>query len=353
MVSPGLATTNDRATDVPLLEIEDLQVHYRTVQGIARAVDGVQLSLQRGEILGIAGESGCGKSTLASALLRLIRPPGFVAGGKVVLHPSDGPPIDLLAVDGAALRQIRWRHLSYIPQGSMNSLNPVLRVAAQFVDVMVQHGSASPKAAEAAVPELLRQVGLDGSVAKMFPHELSGGMKQRVIIAMATALRPDLMIADEPTTALDVNVQRMVIQTLFDLRAQLGVSLIIVTHDMAVHAELVDRVAVMYAGNIVEVGEVRQIFQQPRHPYSQGLIASIPRVGGERARLGGIAGAAPSPRNWPTGCKFHPRCPHVMEVCRQVVPPLRPITDTVNGASSRRSLVACHLYDSVARQGGR
>src|SRR5437588_233090 len=209
MVNPSLAATPPRLSGAPLLEIEDLQVYYRTVTGVAKAVDGVSLTVNRGEILGIAGESGCGKSTLAGALLRLIRPPGY-----------------------------------------MNSLNPVMRVVDQFVDVVVEHGAGDAQEARELVPQLLQQVGLAHHVGKMFPHELSGGMKQRVIIAMAIALKPDLVIADEPTTALDVNVQRVMIQTLAELRDNLGVSLIVVTHDMAVHAELVDRVAVMYAGDI-------------------------------------------------------------------------------------------------------
>jgi peptide/nickel transport system ATP-binding protein len=334
-----------------LLEIDDLRVYYNTVVGTARAVDGVKLSVGRGEILGIAGESGCGKSTLASALLRLVRPPGYVAGGRVILRPREGAPIDLLAADDAALRAARWRHLSYIPQGSMNSLNPVMRVANQFIDAMIEHGAPSRRDAAEAVPDLLRQVGLDPHVARMFPHELSGGMKQRVIIAMATALRPDLMIADEPTTALDVNVQRVVIQTLGDLRERLGVSLIIVTHDMAVHAELVDRVAVMYAGLIVEVGDVRQIFKNPRHPYTRGLIGSIPRVGGERTRLEGIHGNAPSPRDWPSGCRFHPRCPYAMPICESVVPPLQSVAEDSNGSAHQAGLVACHLFGTPGTEG--
>jgi peptide/nickel transport system ATP-binding protein len=344
-----------RATGAPLLEIEDLRVYYRTVSGIAKAVDGVNLTVERGEILGIAGESGSGKSTLAGALLRLIRPPGYVDGGRVVLRPaSRAEPIDLLNTDDTTLRQIRWRHLSYIPQGSMNSLNPVMRIVDQFADVMVEHGATDAKAVRQAVPELLGQVGLGPHVARMFPHELSGGMKQRVIIAMAISLKPDLVIADEPTTALDVNVQRVMIQTLAELREQLGVSLIVVTHDMAVHAELVDRVAVMYAGDVVEVGEVKQIFKSPRHPYTQGLIGAIPRVGGERHRLQGIAGNAPSPRSWPSGCRFHPRCPYVMEICRTTPP--RALTlpsEDGAGGSATSTRVSCHLYNETVAKATR
>jgi peptide/nickel transport system ATP-binding protein len=223
----------------------------------------------------------------------------------------------------------------------MNSLNPVTRVFDQFKDAIQQHSDASLAEIRERVPELLRQVGLAPGVARMFPHELSGGMKQRVVIAMAIALKPDLVIADEPTTALDVNVQRMIVQTLADLRDEMGMTLVVVTHDMAVHAELVDRVAVMYAGGIVEVGGVREVFKEPRHPYTQGLIHSIPRVGGERRRMEGIGGHAPSPINWPPGCRFHPRCPHAMPVCSARVPALLPLDD------GGGPLVACHLYSQT------
>ena len=333
------------STGTTLLEIEDLKVYYRTVAGTARAVDGVNLTVKRGEILGLAGESGCGKTTIASALLRLTRPPGYIAGGSIRFYPADRPPIDLLKIeDDNQLRSIRWRHLAYVPQGSMNSLNPVMRIIDQFADVIQEHGAMPREEVRAQVPELLRQVGLGPHVARMFPHELSGGMKQRVIIAMAIALKPDLVIADEPTTALDVNVQRVIIQTLADLRDRLGMSIIIITHDMAVHAELADRVAVMYAGSVVEVADVRQVFKNPRHPYSRGLIHAIPKIGGERTRLEGITGNAPSPVNWPPGCRFHPRCPQVMDVCRQVVPQLLPVPDATASSTGDPPYVACHLY---------
>jgi peptide/nickel transport system ATP-binding protein len=258
--------------------------------------------------------------------------------------------VDLLTVDEAALRTLRWRHLAYIPQGSMNSLNPVMRISDQFLDAMQAHGMDDTSAARASIPELLEQVNLAPHVARMYPHELSGGMKQRVIIAMAIALQPDLVIADEPTTALDVNVQRVIIQTLADLRDHLGMSLIAVSHDMAVHAELVDRVAIMYAGEIVEIGDVRQVFKHPLHPYTQGLIEAIPEVGGPRVRLGGIAGNAPNPTNWPTGCRFHPRCRYATEFSRLTHPELLPVTEEqADGATVPR--VACHLYHHPAEMG--
>jgi peptide/nickel transport system ATP-binding protein len=330
------------ANGSPLLEIEDLKVYYDTVNGAAKAVDGVNLTVRRGEILGIAGESGCGKSTLTTALLRLTQRPGYIAGGRIMFHRMDGDPIDLLELSGEELRKVRWRNLSYLPQGSMNTLNPVLRIKEQFLDVMLEHSDMSKREAAAMVPDLLRQVNLEPYVANMHPHELSGGMKQRVTLAMAIALNSDLMVADEPTTALDVHVQRVVIQMLADLRDRLGMTMIVVTHDMAVHAELADRVAVMYAGDVVEVGDVRQIFKAPKHPYTQALIHSIPRIGGERVRLAGISGNTPSPRNWPSGCRFHPRCPHAMPVCSEQAPALLQVTKDLNGMQP--PLVSCHLY---------
>ncbi len=330
------------ASGAPLLEIEDLKVYYDTINGAAKAVDGVNLTVKRGEILGIAGESGCGKSTLTTALLRLTLAPGYVAGGRIMFHRMDGDPIDLLTLGGEDLRKVRWRNLSYLPQGSMNTLNPVLRIKEQFLDVMLEHSEMSKREAEKMVPELLRQVDLEPYVASMYPHELSGGMKQRVTLAMAIALNSDLMVADEPTTALDVHVQRVVIQMLADLRDRLGMTMIVVTHDMAVHAELADRVAVMYAGDVVEVGDVRQIFKAPKHPYTQALINSIPRIGGERVRLAGISGNTPSPRNWPSGCRFHPRCSHAMPVCSEQAPALLQVTKDLNGMQP--PLVSCHLY---------
>jgi peptide/nickel transport system ATP-binding protein len=261
-----------------LVEINDLRVHYRTTKGDVAAVDGVDLAIRRGEILGIAGESGSGKTTLAVALLRLLRPPGYVAGGEIVFRPRGSPPVDLLKLDERRLRALRWRTLSYLPQGSMNSMNPVMRVADQFRDVILEHRK-DRRDVDAMIRRLLRQVGLDENVARMYPHELSGGMKQRVLMAISIALEPDLVVADEPTTALDVTIQRVILQSLGDLRDQFGVTLVVISHDMGVHAQLVDRVAVMYEGKVVEVGDVRQVFKRPQHPYTQSLIESIPKIG--------------------------------------------------------------------------
>jgi peptide/nickel transport system ATP-binding protein len=314
---------------VALLEVRDLKVYYRTIWGLFRAVDGVSLNVRHKEVLGVAGESGCGKSTLVEGVLRLIKPPGFIAGGEVLFKG-----IDLLKLGDDELRKLRWKELSYIPQGSMNSLNPVLRVEEQMIDAIVEHGEYDEEEARALAREYLKRVGLPADVLRMFPHELSGGMKQRVIIAMAMILKPSLVVADEPVTALDVVSQRLVLQLLRELRDEYGASLIYVSHDLATHAELVDRMAVMYAGKVVEVGNVEEVFLEPLHPYVQLLIDSVPKPGKKVVK--GIPGVAPSPLNWPPGCRFHPRCPKAMPICSQVEPEL---TDVGGGRA-----VACHLY---------
>lgn len=312
-----------------LLEVRDLKVYYRTIWGLFRAVDGVSLNVGYKEVLGVAGESGCGKSTLVEGVLRLIKPPGFIAGGEVLFKG-----IDLLKLGDDELRKLRWKELSYIPQGSMNSLNPVLRVEEQMIDAIVEHGEYDEEEARALAREYLKRVGLPADVLRMFPHELSGGMKQRVIIAMAMILKPSLVVADEPVTALDVVSQRLVLQLLRELRDEYGASLIYVSHDLATHAELVDRMAVMYAGKVVEVGNVEEVFLEPLHPYVQLLIDSVPKPGKKVVK--GIPGVAPSPLNWPPGCRFHLRCPKAMPICSQVEPEL---TDVGGGRA-----VACHLY---------
>ncbi|TWD84757.1 peptide/nickel transport system ATP-binding protein [Kribbella amoyensis] len=262
-----------------VLEIKGLQVKYLTTRGDVTAVDGLDLEVRRGEILGIAGESGSGKSTLAVALLRLLKPPGKVTAGSAMFRPEGRSPVDLLKVDGEELRVLRWSALSYLPQGSMSSLNPVMRIEDQFRDVILEHAPARKAGLSELIQRLLAQVGLEPRVARMYPHELSGGMKQRVLMAICVALEPDLVIADEPTTALDVTIQRVILQSLADLRRDFGVTLVVISHDMGVHAQLVDRVAVMYEGKLVEVGDVRQVFKDPRHEYTQQLIESIPQVG--------------------------------------------------------------------------
>jgi peptide/nickel transport system ATP-binding protein len=342
----------------PLLQIENLDIHFVTQRGAARVVDQCNLTVHHNEIFGIAGESGCGKTTLVEAILQIIRFPNRVTHGRVLFSPPGKPPVDLMSLSQAEMRRYRGEHIAYIPQGSQNSLNPVQRTGDQIVDGMVAHG-ISERQAKAKVPELLTKVGLEGKVAHLYPHELSGGMKQRVIIAIAISMEPELIVADEPTTALDVNVQRLILETLKTLREEMGVAILIVSHDRPVHAQLVDRIGVMYAGQIVESGAIRPTVKEPLHPYSMGLMASVPSIGGSRERLEGIQGATPSPLNWPDGCRVHNRCPYVMDVCTHVPPLLaqpEPGTrqvDDLTRTIGPDHLVACHLYpESTPQTGG-
>lgn len=313
------------------LEVRDLRVYYHTSRGPVRAVDGVSFNVRRGERFGLVGESGCGKSTTAMALLRLLHPPGRIESGEIWL---DG--VDLVQLSHDELRRVRWSQIALIPQGAMNSLNPVMRVHDQIADVIVVHAGRQPSAQlSRRIEDLLAAVGLPRWVARMYPHELSGGMKQRVCIAMAIALGPRLVIADEPTSALDVVVQRVVTQTLVDVQERLGASLILIGHDMGLQAQLVHRLAVMYAGRIVEIADAVAIFEDPLHPYSRLLISSVPSIQ-EKKVLQAIPGLPPSLLNPPSGCVFHPRCPSTMERCRLEAPTLQTI------GPGRQ--VACHLY---------
>ncbi len=351
------ATTREPDAGDVLLRIQDLNIHFRADDGgLARVVDGTNLTVNRNEIIGIAGESGSGKTTLVEAILQIIRFPNRETSGQVLFNTRSGQQVDLMQTNPRQMRRLRLDEISYIPQGSMNSLNPVARVGDQIVDGMVDHGIGE-RQARRRVPELLDWVGLEPKVAKLYPHELSGGMKQRVIIAIGISMEPSLIIADEPTTALDVNVQRRIIETLARLRDEMNVSIMMVSHDMAVHAQLVDRVAIMYAGQIVETGAVRPIVKTPLHPYTHGLMAAIPSIDKPRERLEGIGGSTPSPRNWPPGCRFHNRCPMAMEACTSVPPIFAKVQagprDTVSGhidVTPGRE-VACHLYPESTPEG--
>ena len=318
------------ATDV--LQVEDLRVWYHTPRGPVKAVDGVSFGLLPEERLGLVGESGSGKSTIALALMRLIRPPGEIHSGSVRL---DG--VDLLAVGDEQMRRLRLATIALVAQGAMNSLNPVVRVREQIVDAMRDHDEhLSRREANARVASLLDQVGLRPEVADRFPHELSGGMKQRVCIAIAICLRPKVILADEPTSALDVVVQRQVMETLRRVQEELGASVLLVGHDMGLMAQFVNRLGVMYAGRLVDVSPVREMFAAPLHPYTRLLIASLPSLE-QKGSFRGIPGLPPSLLERPTGCAFHPRCPHAMPRC-SVQDPL--LTEVSPGR-----WVACHLYD--------
>ena len=318
-----------------LLEIRGLSAGLQGRRSVTQVVSNVDLDVQAGEILGIVGESGCGKSTLATSIMRLLVLPQVLQSGSMTLRLKDGSSHDLLQLTEGELRQLRWRHLSYIPQGSMNSLNPVLRVERQMTDTLLQHGLSAEEALKRSATAL-ELVNLEPRILDSYPHELSGGMRQRVIIAAAVSMHPELIVADELTTALDVVTQRQILQELAGIRDELGATIILITHDMGVVAQIADRVAVMYAGKIAELGTVNGIFETPLHPYSQGLIGSIPRESGQRVE--GLPGEAPSPWNYPRGCRFHPRCPRVFAPCSVDVPALQ--------QQETERWAACHLYDA-------
>jgi peptide/nickel transport system ATP-binding protein len=315
----------------PVLQINNLQVSYYTDLGRATALDGVSLTLDAGEKLGLVGESGSGKSTMALAMMRMIKPPGRIEGGQVIVGDTN-----LTALSDEEMLKARLDKIAYIPQGAMNSLNPVMRIGAQMVDAIKAH---EPKATrfekEDRAMESLESVDLSRSVFKMYPHELSGGMKQRVCIAIGILLKPQVIIADEPTSALDVVTQRQVMETIDRVQKDLGAAVILIGHDMGLMAQFVDKVAVMYAGRLAEVSTVRDMFTNPGHPYAQALISSLPSLD-NKGVFQGIPGLAPSLLRLPSGCAFHPRCPRAMEICKTNRPNLQTLAD------GRQ--VACHLY---------
>jgi peptide/nickel transport system ATP-binding protein len=318
-----------------VLEVRDLRVSYAHPLGAVRAVDGVSFSLAPGERFGLAGESGSGKSTMALAVLRMIRPPGRIDGGRVFL---DG--VELSALDHEQMRRLRLAGIALVPQGSMNSLNPVMRIGRQIADALGDHGEPDRgRVLDARIASLLSTVGLRPEVAARYPHELSGGMKQRACIAIAICLRPRVIIADEPTSALDVVVQRQVMETLARVQQDLGAAVILVGHDMGLMAQFVDRLGIMYAGRLVEVGPIRAMVTAPRHPYTRALIASLPSLE-RKGGLQGIPGLAPLLRDLPPGCAFHPRCPMAAERCRAETPALRSLGGD--------GLVACHFAEAMA-----
>ena len=320
----------------PTLKIRNLKVYYYTEKGAVKAVDDVSFDLQQSVRLGLVGESGCGKSTMAMGIMRLIRPPGRIAGGQVILDGTD-----LTTLTDEKMRQTRLSQVSLIPQGAMNSLNPVVRVREQIVDGIEDHDvNLSKIEMQNRIEEVLRSVDLQPGVASMYPHELSGGMKQRVCVAIAISLRPKLIIADEPTSALDVVVQRQVMETIQRLQKEMGISMILIGHDMGLMAQSVDQLAVMYAGKLVELSPVMELFDTPLHPYSQLLISTLPTLE-TKGVFRSIPGITPSLLEPPSGCLFHPRCPKAMDICSRQVPLL------IEQEQGR--WVACHLVDEVNR----
>jgi peptide/nickel transport system ATP-binding protein len=335
MTSLMEAPVETRTSSPALLELRGLTVNY----GSARAVDGIDLAIHEGEILGLAGESGCGKTTVANAVMQILRPPGRISGGSVVFRGED-----LVGKSQEELRRFRWRNVSMVFQSAMNALNPVMRVGDQFVDAMRAHERIDKRSALARAEKLLELVGIDPRRLRAYPHELSGGMRQRVIIGIALSLNPELIILDEPTTALDVVVQREILQQVEALKRDFGFAVLFITHDLSLLLEFADRIAIMYAAEIVETAPAQQLANDARHPYTHGLLQSFPPLSGPLERLTGISGSPPDLRNPPSGCRFHPRCQHCASddgelYIRQTTE--RPVLREV----APRHAVACHLVE--------
>ena len=324
----------------PLLAVNALRVYFPTPEGVARAVDGVSFTVAAGETVGLVGESGCGKSVTALSLLRLIPPPGRIEAGSSIRF--DGK--DILTLSDENLRQLRGNRLAMIFQEPMTALNPVLTIGDQVAEVVRVHTKASRAEAWERAVRMLATVGIpDPAVrAKQYPHELSGGMRQRVMIAMALILEPQLVIADEPTTALDVTIQAQILELLRELRQRTGLALLLITHDLGIVAEMASRVIVMYAGEVVEEAPVNGLFDNPAHPYTEGLLAAVPRFGEEQDRLLTIRGTVPPPTAWPSGCRFRDRCPYAWDRCRVEAPALLQV-----GPAHR---ARCHLVEEPERR---
>jgi len=335
----------------PALDVRGLSVDYISERGTVHAVSDVSFTLRRGEVLGLAGESGSGKSTLAYAAARLLPESAVISAGEALYYPAReeqgagaGAPMNLLSLSTKELRRLRWSDLAVVFQSAMNALNPVMSLGAQIDDVLqTRRPRMRGRERRERAHELLRLVGISPERIKSYPHELSGGMRQRAGIALALALSPQIIIMDEPTTALDVVVQREILGELLRLREQLEFAVIFITHDLSLLLELADRVAIMYAGRLVEQATQRELYQMPRHPYSYGLINAFPKLRGPRHTAVGIPGSPPDLRTLPPGCAFHPRCPMAFDACRSVTPELRRVSD------GSAQLVACHLYDPAYR----
>ena len=324
----------------PLLELENLRTYFYTDNGVARAVDGVSFDVGVGETVGVVGESGCGKSVTALSILRLVRPPGRIEPGSAMRFEGR----DLLTLDERSMQQVRGNRIAMVFQEPMTALNPVFTIGDQIGEVARIHAGMSKRDSLVKAIEMLKLVGIPAPEQRVseYPHQLSGGMRQRVVIAMALVMNPALVIADEPTTALDVTIQAQILELLADLTRRLGTSVLLITHDLGVVAENCSRVIVMYAGEVVEEASTTDLFARAHHPYTEGLLGAMPRVGGGQDRLATIPGTVPPPTNWPDGCRFRDRCPYSWERCEAEHPPLYQIG---GGHTSR-----CHLADEPERR---
>jgi peptide/nickel transport system ATP-binding protein len=315
---------------MPLLQVRNLKTYYQTARGYVKAVDGVNFQIGEGEVFGLAGESGCGKTTVALSIIRLLPPGGRIIDGEIMFNDKN-----ILAMSEEDIRKIRWKKIAIVFQGAMNALNPVMKVGDQIVEAITTHEDVSKEEAWKRAEKLLEMVGIEPSRAKDYPHEFSGGMKQRVMIAMALACNPQLLIADEPATALDVIVQAQILKLMRDLQRKMNLSMMLITHDLSIIAETCNKVAIMYAGKIVEYADTKRIFREPQHPYTRGLIGAFPSIKGPRRKLISIPGTPPDLLNPPSGCRFHPRCPYTNDKCKSMEPEIK---DLGGG-----HYVACHM----------
>jgi len=318
---------------LPVLEVEHLTTNYRTVRGWVHAAEDVNFKVEKGEAMGLVGESGCGKTTVALSLLKLLPSAGRIRNGRILFNGQD-----LAKMNSKQIRKIRWKGIAIVFQGAMNALNPVFKVSDQIIEAIRLHEpNMSKSAAHDRVAALFEMVGIDPGRADNYPHEFSGGMRQRALIAMALACDPEVLVADEPGTALDVVVQAQILKLLRELKDKLNLSMVFISHDLSIVAETCEKLAIMYAGHMVEYGTTKSVFAKPLHPYTQGLLGAFPSIKGPRAKLTSIPGMPPDLLDPPKGCRFNPRCPFVMDVCHTVEPKLLP-------ADGLDHLAKCHLY---------
>jgi len=318
---------------LPILQLDGLTTNYRTLRGWVKAAENVSFEIEKGEALGVVGESGCGKTTVALSILKILPQGARIRGGRILFEGND-----LVPLSDRQMRKVRWKGISIVFQGAMNALNPVFKVGDQIIEAIRLHErDVSKSDAKRRAEALLEMVGVEPSRVDNYPHEFSGGMRQRALIAMALAANPKLLIADEPGTALDVIVQAQVLQLMRSLKEKLGLSMMMISHDLSIVAEVCEKIAIMYAGHIVEYGDIDAIFKEPLHPYTQGLIGAFPSIKGDRRKLISIPGQPPDLLDPPAACRFHPRCPYAMDVCRKEKPEMKKV-------GTGNHYVSCYLY---------